>query len=265
MKTKKAIVIIFFILLLAPTLTWPLGKLFLNPEIDENRQAVAFPAMGDNFISEYELYLLDNAPYRNINIKANSSVSKFFENIFYSVLNKLNIPYYQTKQDVLFGKENWLFYTNDDSLKDYQGTNLPTAEELLSYLDKVTKVNNYFKSIGKEFVIFIPPNKEQVYSEYLPNGLIVQSEAKRVDTITKFISQNSDVKIIYALDDIKEAKGEDLLYFKNDTHWNTMGAAYGTKALLEELEIDVGDMTFNKIPSNFKDLANMALVDAEAE
>ena len=68
MKTKKAIVIIFFIILLAPTLTLPLGKLFLNPDITENKKPAEFPAFSDNFITEFETYFLDHAPYRNINI-----------------------------------------------------------------------------------------------------------------------------------------------------------------------------------------------------
>jgi hypothetical protein len=181
------------------------------------------------------------------------------------MLDKMNVPYYQIKNDVLIGEEGWLFYTLDDSLLDYAGANLPTQQELDSYLQKAVKINNYFKSIGKEFVIFIPPNKEQVYSEYMPNGIMVENETKRVQMITDYISQNSDVKIIYCLDELKNEKADKQLYFKNDTHWNSVGGAYGTKAVLKELGIEVGNMTFTEIPTNFKDLANMALIDVVAE
>ena len=265
MKTKKAIVIIFFIILLAPTLTWPLGKLFLNPDITENKKPAEFPAFSDNFITEFETYFLDHAPYRNLNISLNSKIANKFSNIYYKILDKMNIPYYQIKNNVLFGEEGWLFYTLDDSLLDYAGTNLPSQEELDSYLQKAVKVNNYFKSVGKEFIIFIPPNKEQVYSEYMPDGIRVESETKRVQMITDYISQNSDVKIIYCLDDLKKEKADKQLYFKNDTHWNSVGGVYGTNVILKELGIEVGDITFTEIPSNFKDLANMALLDVATE
>lgn len=261
MKSKKIIIIIFCILLIAPVITWPVGKLFLNPEINENKNPMKFPEFSDSFVVDLESYFLENAPYRNLSIKLNLEVSKSFGKVYYKMLDSLKIPYYQIKNDVLFGKDGWLFYTRDNTMGDYAGTNLPTEAELQSYLEKVVKVDNYFKSIGKKFAILVPPNKSQVYYEYVPNGIRVVSEIKKMDVIVEYIKEHSDVKITYCLDEMQQNKSDGQVYFKYDSHWNNFGASQASKTFFSQLGVDIGAIEYAEKERPSGDLAYMVAED----
>lgn|GEM_PF-5871751 len=70
------------------------------------------------------------------------------------------------------GKEqdDWLFYANTsdgDPISCYQGTNLFSEEDLKNIVQNCINQRDFLEVQGKEFAIFIAPNKERVYSEYM--------------------------------------------------------------------------------------------------
>lgn len=135
------------------------------------------------------------------------------------------------------GKLNWLFYSGDDSLLDYQGTNLLETNELASYAATLQQLNDLCNSLGKQLVIQFYPNKEQVYPEYMPD-IEVSEEVKRVERFVSYMKNHSDVKIGYPLAELKAAKPYWQVYYKHDTHWNTAGAYFGVLSLYELLGLE---------------------------
>ncbi len=254
---KKAVIIIFIISLVFPTITWIFTKPTLDYPLNENRELAQFPELDVNFLENLDEYVADNCPYRSLNIKINSKISLFLSDIYIKILKKFNLDEYESKNNVLFGQNDWLFYLGDCSMDDYRGSNLPTDYELEKMLHKATIINNYFQSQGKEFVIFIPPNKENVYSEFMPKNIFIKSQRKRVDVIRDYITQNSSVKFIHPKEYIISNKSNEQLYYKYDTHWNQAGAWYGTEVLLNNLNLPVPKVTLTSTEKYGGDLLAM--------
>ncbi len=146
---------------------------------------------------------------------------------------------------VFEGKEGWLFYTGNDTIADYQGTDLLTQNELGKIRSQFSVVRDRLALMGKEFVIFIAPNKEQVYSRFMPDSYGELTDYTRAQQVTDYLRENG-FRVVYPIDELKEAAAKYPqydLYFKTDTHWNYLGAYVGTRALLAELGIYAPDIS----------------------
>ena len=257
MKKKLAVVIIFIIILVFPMVTWPIASQLNLPTVDENREKAKFPQFGNDVFTQFDKYFADRAPYRDALIKMYKDVERQLKLLYEKMLPD-DVDYYTEINKVLFGQEDWLFYTGDDSLAYYKGTNLPTEAELQGYVARAEKVNEYFKAQGKEFVIFIAPNKEQIYSEYMPINLHVKNKIKRADMIYDYFRKHSDVKVLYPKDELIEAKKDGFTYLQEDTHWNDFGAYIGAKSIFDALHVALGDVEITDIPWTGGDLPPMA-------
>lgn len=145
---------------------------------------------------------------------------------------------------VMEGRYKWLFYRGNDSQAYYEGTNLMTDAELAEYVSVMTTLNELCKERGITLQICIWPNKEQVYPEYVT--WVPETQDKRVDRLVKYVQENSDVKIIYPLQDLKDAKSYYDVYFQYDTHWNNAGGYIGYQAMLESLGLQT--TSINNMP-----------------
>ena len=164
----------------------------------------------------------------------------------------------------LEGKQNWLFYTGDDSILDYQGTNLLSASELASYGSVLQQLDDLCTSMGKKLVIGFFPNKEQVYSEYMPD-LEVSESVKRVERLTSYLNTHTTVTAFYPIAEMKAAKPYWQVYYKHDTHWNTAGGYIGVQALYKALgyeTVDLIDLPVNATARKGGDLINIGKLNS---
>ena len=100
----------------------------------------------------------------------------------------------------------------------------------------------FLKEQNIEFVVFIAPNKERIYYEYLPSYYDEPAELYGTKQIVTYLEENTDLHIVYAYDALMQAKEElpDIkLYYLNDSHWNRAGGYVGAKELLKEFEIEI--------------------------
>ena len=179
-----------------------------------------------------------------------------------------NIANYLVKKqlnstEVLLGKDNWLFYkssTDGDSIADYQGTNHLSESEMKAVLDNLLEIEAGLKARGMDFVVMVPPNKEQVYSYRMPEDLERVEEESKTDLMVAYLKSHSSLKVVYPKEELM-AEGRDLqLYYKYDSHWNQLGAYVGEQQLLEVL---FGKRSFLKAEqvrveeTEITDLANM--------
>ncbi|MBQ8409272.1 MAG: hypothetical protein IJY39_10465 [Clostridia bacterium] len=134
----------------------------------------------------------------------------------------------------LEGKHNWLFYTGDDSIGYYQGSNLLSYNTLADYVNVLNQLQVICQEKNIKLAVAFWPNKELVYPEFMPEYEIVET-VKRVDLLTRFINENSDVPAVYPLAQLKAAKPYWQVYYKHDTHWNPAGGFIGVQALYEAL------------------------------
>ena len=233
MERKKVgrmiIIYAFAIIICCSRVVWFFSEKYLDSTNYENRQMAARPMLDfdsyETFSKDYTAFFEDNIQFRKYLVALNSGIDYF---IFDKSVSK----------QVIKGSEGWLFYT--DTLADYQGGNLYTQDELESIKNEVIRAKKGFEEKGIEFVIFIGPNKNSIYGDYMPKNYCKYSYESRVSQMVEYLRQNTDVKIIFPVDDLKKAREKYPNYYSYlhlDTHWNYMGGYWGSRSLLMSLNV----------------------------
>lgn len=252
-KTAKiALIALFLALLYLPGLIGLAAGDQVKSANLENRKLAQWPVISETPISrlphKYELYYDDNLPFRDQLIFLRAIINKAFYNT-------------DIKQEVIFGKEGWLFYSsrNDgDPVANYRGEDLFTREELRQIAVDLRKTRDALKKQGIEFVIFFAPNKERIYSEYMPDEYGPPAEEYALKQLVDFLRQHTDLTVIYPYEELMQAKADfpDIpLYFTQDTHWNGVGAYVGARALLSALGIETPALSRELIQPTTRDVA----------
>ena len=96
----------------------------------------------------------------------------------------------------MLGKDNWLFYTDEESIEDYKGTNLYTQEELNLIRDNCLASREYLEKRGIEFVVLIPSNKEDIYSDNLPDYITKRGELTRAQQVVDCL-RDAGIRVVY--------------------------------------------------------------------
>jgi len=153
------------------------------------------------------------------------------------------------------GKEDWLFYADKgdgDPISCYKGENLLSEEQLQAIAQNCENMDAFLKEQGKEFLIFIAPNKECIYSEYMPEQYGIPSDTYKALQIVNYLRANTDIRVVYPYEELMKAKEELVqnIYHRTDTYWNWIGGYVGAAALLSELGIDMPDIAGDKITIN---------------
>ncbi len=224
-KSVKTIYIVLFILLIAlPLPTWrvcsALGAFGLDAANYENRQTAEKPVLtrqtASLYPTQYETWFDENMPFRDALLTLNGMLE-------YYVLHSTD------QTGVLVGKDGWLYYcgaqaNDEDPIADYKGTNLFMEDELSQIYQRMEAAKKECEFYGKRFVVMLVPNKERMYSEYMPDSYGDPRDG-RLKQVNDFLTEKGfDVVNTYdALTAYKEAHPDDQIYRKYDTHWNWIG------------------------------------------
>lgn len=134
-------------------------------------------------------------------------------------------------------------------------------ERLAAHL---TEQRDILAAQGKEFVIFIAPNKERIYSEYMPERYGVPAENYAALQVYDYMKTYTDIQIVYPYAELMEAKNrlDEDIYYPTDTHWNRIGGYVGAAALLSELGVEMPSIYGDSLSISSEgyavtDLANM--------
>lgn len=259
-RREYVIIAVFWILIGTAYYWWGIFGDAINQVNNEKREMAEWPEFSIETISDYpkavEDYINDHLPFRNQLIQLNSAIDYF---IFHS----------SQSDCVIVGKDNWLFYADKDDgdpISNIKGRKLLTEEQLEAIGYNMVITRDRLAEQGIEFVIFIAPNKERVYSGQLPYGYGAPAAEYPVQQIVNFLRDNTDIKIVYPVNEIVEAANtlgpDTLVYHKTDTHWNQLGGYIGTRELLSALNIelpgyDAPEITLTHIEDSAGDLADM--------
>ena len=88
-----------------------------------------------------------------------------FETIRLHVLGEKEFP------NVVIGKNDWLYYTGEDNIRDYECTSPFTKKELISLVERLQGWDEQLRGMGIDFYVLIAPNKESIYPQYLPDDI----------------------------------------------------------------------------------------------
>lgn len=169
----------------------------------------------------------------------NLGLRHFFLNTYSTVLLYL---FGQSSDEghVQIGQNNFLFLGNNHfkTFSAHSGI-FPPQDILRGLGDGFKNIVHLFQKNGTPVLIAIAPDKATIYGEYYPKWV------KRVSR--SFPRENFDNSallkdhVLFIEDTLLEYKKyTDYLYWKNDTHWNELGAYLGYAAIMKKLEQTLG-------------------------
>jgi len=224
----------------------------------EKRQLQAWPLFDEassvrSYFNSINAYINDHFGFREELIELNNKIR-------YS-LNESPV------KTVIRGSGEWLFYKIHDPLM----SNHPLSEEVLkgnlvARADYIKQSYREFKGQGIVYQHIVVPNKMSLYPEYLPKLYALTDINATYDFFKKQLSATSKTIAFDAIDVLEPYVTNDYgfdLYFKNDTHWNAVGAYLVYRESLRRLKkeepsmaLAIKDHTFRPQVKAGGDLAN---------
>ena len=218
-------VIAFVIVLMVPSL----GMLFFGPSDSENGEELVMPVIYSEAEGFNRYYL--------------QQLSEVFEQRFafrqqlvtaYSyMLEKVFVT--SSQNGVIVGNDGWLFFT--DSIPDYQRTNVMTDRQLHNCVRHLELINEYCATNGIEFVFVIAPNKNTLYPEYMPYYMLQGEGPSNRELLDESVT-GIDINYLDLGSYDTFTDTDAVYYFQRDSHWNNMGAAIASNAILTAAGID---------------------------
>ncbi len=198
-------------------------------------------------------FLKDNVNYGILNMK---NIRDFENNLSTSLFQKdkiitkwaeinkfFKISIYPNK--AFYGKNNFIFLGNSyaDKIDVYRGIKTYPENDFDIIVQNLDLYTSFFESQGIDFLFTISPNKTTIYPEYLPIWVTKNEEiltpreilsnkindnelSKFYLDVTPFLT---NAKSEYSLDN------QDILYYKSDSHWSSVGSNIAFKAMLNKL------------------------------
>lgn len=265
-KISNIIMIIAFLLVLTvPTIWFWEIKDTIPPDTSENRKLAEKPKFDintlDNYSDDYEAYYNDNLPFR-------SFIRNTWTNFNFFVLGE------STTNQVLVGKNDgdlsssWLFYQENydgNPIKETQGVYKFTEDEVLNIGKTINTNVKELKTRNIDLYYAFIPNKANLYREKLPDNITIFDPSTRVDKLYKVLKQTIEAKdnLMYLKEDLEKSKDIGQLYFKQDTHWNDLGAFIGFETITKKVSKDSGidytyEVKFSEEEFVDKDLSQMS-------
>lgn len=171
--------------------------------------------------AQFEEWLNDHAPFKSQWLNA------------YAVLNYRFFCCVDNEQ-VIVGKEGWFFYTGDGTVDEMLGVGLFTEVEMEEILKDLLEVRERYADRPEDFAVFVAPDKEKIYSQYLPEAYENKTKTSRAAELVRYIREHSNIQVVYPVEELRrEAEGSVPLYYKTDTHWNRLGAFVGVQELMD--------------------------------
>jgi len=239
MKRLKVIYILLIIILLSLPLILTTIDVKFNLKLDagDNADIPKFDGSIFKFIKQYKKYFRSHYVGKNLFISV-------YNNSRFTLLQESPIP-----DRILVGKDDFLFYCNEPDgnlIVDYQGYIQLSQEELETIYVFLNSFYEWLKQRNIVFYFIVAPDKPTIYYDKLPDK-IKKVGRTSTDQIIDYLKKKG-IPVIDLRHPLLEAKAlfHFDLYFKTDTHWNSLGAYIAYKSIINNLAND----GFNITPIN---------------
>ena len=158
------------------------------------------------------------------------------------------------------GKQDWLFLGNgyQDTVAKLKLAIVPTEEETEALKETFSKIAEAGARHNARAVLFVGPNKSNIYPEYLPEGL----RPSPVRYASYFLDKLKGVPDLTVYDPtarlLASKKSEGLLYWMTDTHWNDRGAFVAYADFAKTLGLPIPQVEFKQGAVRSGDLIDIA-------
>ena len=228
--------------------------------------AIFYPFVANLFFSNTAL--LDNRALKTKPQKFTSHFSQDFTDYYndtFAGREKLIVKYIKLQQKLqldtgqyFYGQKGWMFYdsikvNNGNTILDYLGNVFLENDELEKLKTALEKEKSFYEQNGAKYLLMVVPNKENVYAEYMPERLqkLRKSDFSLSDAGMKYLQDNTTIQVLNLKPILLAAKKnyQYPLYYRKDTHWNSLGGYIGFEALIKSFnEMGLGGKVQSLLP-----------------
>jgi alginate O-acetyltransferase complex protein AlgJ len=171
--------------------------------------------------------------------------------------------------NVIIGRDDWLFYTDADMVDHYRGVRQFAPQDLLDWQTLLEHRRDWLAQRGIQYVFFVAPDKQSVYSEKLPAWLVKVRPDTKLDQFLAHMRAQSTVDVLDLRPALRDARRIAPTYYKTDTHWNLFGGFAACQEIVKKLsqqQPGLEPLSLNSFEQQNKltpggDLANMLGLD----
>ncbi len=211
-------------------LVWPLATMRGAAAAlqHEQRTRVARPSLreGVRFPELFDAYFRDNFGWRD-------RVIRWHHLFKYRALGESPV------NDVIVGRDGWLFYSNPADgldIRNFSGHWPHEAGVVDGWLTGQEGRRLQYVRLGARYLIAIAPDKQSLYPELVPFRYGPAAPGVMGELLAR-ASSYPDLTMLDLRTALREAIGE--LYYKGDTHWNARGAFAAASAIADRLRRDL--------------------------
>ncbi len=233
-----AYVLLFFIVCSLPLIGLAIG--LENPSLEKRALAQPPTLVVDGQVNlkatrQFDDYYADHFAFRSYLVTA------------YHKLNQLVLGQ-SGNSKVIAGRSGWLFF--GETLPDHLGLPVMSGAEMHRLSVTLSIQKEYLESMDIDFHFMVTPNKNSVYSQFMPRRLsTINPENNLKRWLANPLSQTTSTIDLLAV--LKEAAmtSETPLYHQTDTHWNHLGARIGFQSMMSAIADDDSSFTYDDFSS----------------
>ena len=195
---------------------------FSSEGSSENRTLSAFPSLKTeeginlNYLSDLGAYFSDHYAFREDLVSLNAKITAKIFGV-------------SSEDDIILGTDGWLYYSS--TLDDYQHNNSVSERTLYSMARNTKLMQEYSNLLGVDFIFIIAPNKNSLYGQNMPS--IYKTNVSPESDARRLLPYLQDESVNYIdLFELFENQDE-VLYYKEDSHWTEKGALLVYNTLLD--------------------------------
>ena len=204
----------------------------LSPAVkfSENRTLSSFPQLPSDwagifpFCAQFEVFFKDHFGFRPLLIQAHT-------------IYKTKLLRESPNKKVIVGHDDWLYFTGEDEgLLRYD--NHFSREELQKIAISIEARKRWTSQNGALFFLFIAPNKQSIYPEFLPQPQKDwMANHNLYDQLLSFVAGRPAEEILIDVKGsmLQEKKAGKVVYFKTDSHWNPLSAWLAYQMMMKKI------------------------------
>lgn len=224
----KKTLILFMVACLLLCLIPSVGMIFFpTTETSENKAMAPAPKLlteeggfNQKVFSDFETWFTERMALRNRMVYTDAVIQT-------SLFQESNVS------GVIYGTDGWMYYTS--TLSDYQGTDVMSERELFNLSHNFSVIQEYLDERDIPFVLTIAPNKNTLYGENMPyyKDFVVNPDHNAQLLAPELQKQGVTYMDLFEI--FREQ--EEILYLRQDSHWNMKGACLAYNHLMDTLEL----------------------------
>jgi len=140
----------------------------------------------------------------------------------------------------LEGRDGWLFLTGDsnDVIGQHTARRSLPAEAMEQWRVTLERRRERFESRDVPYAMFLAPDKEAMYPEYLPPDVVPVSP-RPMRRLQDHLAGTAASDVLFLLEPaLRKALGRGIVYPKTDTHWSAFGAFQGSAAMCARMGLE---------------------------